>query len=175
MSVSFRITSEGGLAIERKLAGLVNAFGNLEPLMDYLGAALESSTIHRFEEERGPDGQRWKPSQRAIADAGKTLTDSGQLRSSITRRTSSDRVEIGTNKIYAGIHQFGSQEKVQVGAHTRTRKSSALPGGLTYSVAAFERQNNMPARPFLGLSSEDESELLATTADWVRLQLGDTA
>lgn len=168
MSVSFRITSEGGLAIERKLAGLVKAFGNLEPLMEGFGLYLESATIDRFENERGPDGQRWKPSLRARQQGGKTLTDRAQLRSSITSQAGPESVEVGTNKIYGGIHQFGGTIRPKNGEYLTFR----LPGGLGVRRV---KSVTMPARPFLGLSSEDENELLALTADYTRQQLGDGA
>lgn len=168
MSVSFRVTSEGGLAIERKLAGLVKAFGDLEPLMQGFGLYLESATIDRFENERGPDGQRWKPSLRARQQGGKTLTDSSQLRSSITSQAGPDSVEVGTNKIYGGIHQFGGTIRPKNGEYLTFR----LPGGLGVRRV---KSVTMPARPFLGLSSEDENELLALTADYTRQQLGEGA
>ncbi len=168
MSVSFRITSEGALAIERKLAGLVKAFGNLEPLMEGFGLYLESATIDRFENERGPDGQRWKPSLRARQQGGKTLTDRAQLRSSITSQAGPESVEVGTNKIYGGIHQFGGTIRAKNGEYLTFR----LPGGLGVRRV---KSVTMPARPFLGLSSEDENELLALTADYTRQQLGDGA
>ncbi|WP_298173935.1 phage virion morphogenesis protein [Novosphingobium sp.] len=168
MSVSFRVTSEGGLAIERKLAGLVKAFGDLEPLMQGFGLYLESATIDRFENERGPDGQRWKPSLRARQQGGKTLTDRPQLRSSITSQAGPDSVEVGTNKIYGGIHQFGGTIRAKNAEYLTFR----LPGGLGVRRV---KSVTMPARPFLGLSSEDENELLALTADYTRQQLGDGA
>lgn len=168
MSVSFRVTSEGTLAIERKLAGLVKAFGNLEPLMEGFGLYLESATIDRFENERGPDGQRWKPSLRARQQGGKTLTDRAQLRSSITSQAGPESVEVGTNKIYGGIHQFGGTIRAKNGEYLTFR----LPGGLGVRRV---KSVTMPARPFLGLSSEDENELLALTADYTRQQLGDGA
>ncbi len=168
MSVSFRITSEGAIAIERKLAGLVKAFGNLEPLMEGFGLYLESATIDRFENERGPDGRRWKPSLRARQQGGKTLTDRAQLRSSIMSQAGPESVEVGTNKIYGGIHQFGGTIRAKNGEYLTFR----LPGGLGVRRV---KSVTMPARPFLGLSSEDENELLALTADYTRQQLGEGA
>ena len=154
MVAQFGLSSEGGREIERKLAGLVEAFGDLEPLMAKLGIYLESATIERFETQTAPDGRKWEPSERAKRDNGKTLVDTSQLRSSITHSASSRSVEVGTNKIYAGVHQYGMNETVSVSAHSRTS-----PGGLTFAVDAFDRMMNTPARPFLGLSVEDETEL----------------
>lgn len=176
MTARFSIDSEGGQEIERRLGRLVGAFENLEPLMAKIGIYLESATILRFEDQRGPDGRKWQQSERARRDGGKTLVDTSQLRSSITHQSSARRAEVGTNKIYGGIHQYGMNESVSVSAHTRTVTSAfgkPLPGGLTYAVAGFERLMNMPARPFLGLSSEDEEEIGFLIEDHVSAAIGD--
>lgn len=175
MVASLRIWSQGQRHIEARMAALVHAFGDLEPLMTGFGVYLESATIDRFDRETDPDGVKWTPSKRAERDGGKTLTDSAQLRSSITSNAGSRSVEVGTNKIYAGVHNDGFDGTVSVSGHTRTVHSAfgkALPGGLTYAVDAFERHMVMPKRTFIGLSSEDESELLAQTADYSRAAMG---
>lgn len=115
-----------------------------------IAARLLSSTQQRFRDERGPDGTPWKKSIRARKgqrrdargrfdtgvnkSGGKTLTDTARLRRSITSHADAERAEVGTNVIYAGIHQFG---------------------GLTGRGHAVK----MPARPFLGLSADDEKEI----------------
>ena len=45
------------------LATLEDRARDTAPLMDRIGQAMESSTIERFNEERAPDGSRWKPSR----------------------------------------------------------------------------------------------------------------
>ncbi|WP_072381571.1 phage virion morphogenesis protein [Novosphingobium sp. NDB2Meth1] len=175
MTASFRIDSEGGQELERKLGRVVRAFEGLEPLMAGIGVYLEGSAQQRFQDQKGPDGRRWKPSQRALRDGGKTLIQSHLLEQSITSAATGRRVEVGTNRVYAGVHQFGFSGTVTVGAHTRTRRSSTLPGGLTYAVQSFERQMNMPARPFLGVSSEDETEIGLLIDEFLMDAFGATA
>jgi phage virion morphogenesis protein len=161
MSVEFRLETSGALAIERALAGLVMRFDDIEPLMSGIGVYLEGATIERFDTQSAPDGSRWSPSLRARTEGGKTLTDTSQLRSSITSEADSNSVAVGTNKIYAGIHQFGGTIRAKSAAGLRFQ----LPGGLGFRrVMAVE----MPARPFLGLSSEDETEILAQVEDYAR-------
>lgn len=118
----------------RRIARLLRAMGDLTPLMRVVGSILESSTIDRFEHGRGPDGAAWVPSMRALEQGGQTLVDKGLLRDSLTSRAEKDRVVIGTNLIYAGIHQFG--------------------GRAGRGLAA-----DLPARPFLGLSARDERDI----------------
>ncbi len=171
MSATFSITTKGALAIQRRLGALVEAFGDLTPLMEGFGVTLEAATLDRFDREEAPSGLAWEKSQRAIDEGGKTLTDTGMLRQSVHSVASGNKVEVGTNKIYAGIHQFGFSGSVTVGKHTRTIDRAfgkALKQPVTFEVDAFERLVNMPARPYLGLSAEDETELLAQAEDYAR-------
>lgn len=168
MVAQFNVTTQGGLEIERGLARLAAAFGDLTPLMEGIGLHLEGATLERFENERGPDGKRWKPSKRAQLDGGKTLSDSTQLRSSIVSEASGDQVAVGSNKIYAGIHQMGGI----IRAKTPKGLVFQLPGGLGYRRVM---QVELPARPYLGLSAEDETEIVALTEDYARDAMGGAA
>lgn len=161
----------GSAAIDARLAALAAANGDLSDLMDGIGLYLESSTIERFDAETDPDGKPWEKSQRAKDQGGKTLTDSGILKKSIAHRFSATDAEVGTNLIYAGPHQYGMNESVSVGAHSRTIRQAfgrSLPGGLTIQVGAFDRQMKMPKRSYLGISAEDETEILALAEDYER-------
>lgn len=161
MAVEFRLETSGAQAIERALAGLVARFDDIEPLMTGIGVYLEGATIERFDTVTAPDGSSWTPSIRAKTEGGKTLTDSTQLRSSITSDPDSRSVAVGTNKIYAGIHQFGGTIRAKSAAGLRFQ----LPGGLGFRRVM---EVEMPARPFLGLSAEDETEILAQIEDYAR-------
>ncbi|MGQ2942694.1 MAG: phage virion morphogenesis protein [Blastomonas fulva] len=169
-SLSMRVA--GSAAIDARLKALAAANGDLSYLMDGIGLYLESSTLERFETETDPDGRPWKKSQRAIKTGGKTLQRTPpRLRESITHRFSATDVEVGTNVIYAAPHQYGMDESVSVGAHSRTIYQAfgrSLPGGLTIQVGAFDRQMKMPKRSFLGINAEDETEILALAEDHER-------
>lgn len=178
MSAAFIIETTGARAIEARLAGLQRAFGDLEELMSGIGGYLEGATIDRFDREEAPDGSAWTKSERARRDSGKTLQDSGQLRSSIVSEADSKSVRVGTNKVYAGIHQFGFDGNVTVRGHARTIDQAfgkQLKAPVTFNVDAFERLLKMPARPFLGLSGEDEAEILAFAEDHAVRAMGGAA
>lgn len=115
---------------------------DMTEVMDEIGAALVTSTRHRFETQPSPAGRAWEPPARAQAQSGQTLVDTGRLRDSITHAPAARTVEVGTNVIYAGIHQFGGP----------IRRGGRQVG-------------TMPERPFLGLDQDDEAELTAIVAD----------
>lgn len=132
-----RVSIEDGA---RAVLGRLLALGaDLFPVMDEIGASLETSTRMRFETSIGPSGQPWKPSRRA----GKTLVDTGRLLASITHRADRTSVEVGSNVIYAAIHQFG-------GAAGRGHKTHIDP------------------RPYLGLDPHDAREIEDIASDHLR-------
>jgi len=109
-------------------------------LLDMIGATVESQTRRRIEEDKaGPDGTPWPAwSERyaATRHGGQSLLEGeGDLMDSLDYVASDDEVEVGSNLIYAAVHQFGSED---------------------------DSDQNIPARPYLGLSADDEAELEET-------------
>lgn len=145
--LSLEIRAEGGDHIESALARLVDRL----PLMRAIGAWLESSTRERFHTNRAPDGERWKPSLGAKLRGTPTLVEFGRLRDSYTHDASVDQVEVGTNVIYAAILHFGGVIKAKTAKGLRF----VVPGVGFRQVQSV----NMPARPQLGISTDDESEI----------------
>lgn len=128
-------------------------------LYDAIGAAMVVSTQMRFERQGGPDGSPWPPSIRAMVAGGKTLIDSARLLQSITHQADAAGVDIGTNAIYAAVHQFG--------ATIRATTARALRFELPGIGWVMRRSVRIPARPFLGLDAADEAEIMAIAGDWL--------
>lgn len=57
-----------------------------------------------FEKSITPDGKKWAPLK---VRRGQPLRDTGRLLASITPRSSASGFSVGTNVIYAAVHQFG--------------------------------------------------------------------
>lgn len=164
------VTIKGLLETQAVLNDLLDRVEDLSPLMAQLGAYGEESTRHRFESQKGPDGKAWEKSARAKAQGGQTLVDSGRLRDSITWRADKDSAEWGTNLVYAGAHQFGLDDPINVGAHTRLITQAfgrPLGFGVYQSVGEFSRNPNIPARPFAGIDGDDEDEIGAIIHDYL--------
>lgn len=139
---------------------------DLSPVMDEIGASLERSTVRRFETGTAPSGVPWKPSQRAGEQAGQTLVDTGRLRDSLGRQASEDEVIVGTNVVYAAIHQFGGKTPPVV-IRPRRKKALFWPG-LKHPVKKVQHPGSrVPARPFLGISSSDERRIGRIFAAWL--------
>lgn len=159
-----RITLTGKEAALDALADAAAAMDHPRPLFDEIGAALAVSTQMRFERGVGPDGNPWPPSLRAIVEGGRTLVDSARLMGSITHEATDSGVAVGTNLIYAAIHQFGGV--------IRPVSAPKLAFKLATGQKAFVDQVTIPARPFLGLDDDDETEIAAIAADWIRRVTG---
>ncbi|MBF0168793.1 MAG: phage virion morphogenesis protein [Alphaproteobacteria bacterium] len=127
---------------------------DLKPALNDIGMSMVVATQRRFETETDPLGRPWRPlsavtlAARAggrlyiksgkrltakaakVINSGRILRDSARLYQSITHAVSGQGVEIGSNLVYARIHQMGGQ-------------------------AGRGKKVTIPARPFLGLSKTD--------------------
>ena len=119
-----------------------------------IAEGLRTSTIERFQAEKSPEEKKWKQSIRAREEGGKTLTKSTALRSSIRSEASADGLAIGTNDIRAATHQFGDTRII------KAKRKKALRFRINGRwVSKKEVKVTIPARPFLGVSEEDEEEI----------------
>lgn len=143
-----------------------------------IGEYLLRSVEDRFRAEKDPEGKPWAPLSSAYKrrkKGPKILTERGRLRGSITYRASHDRVEVGTNVKYGRIHQLGGKIKqkarTQVLAFGKRGFLSHRAAGRRKTAVrvAFarlgERSFGIPARPYLGLSADDRSEIVAVIRD----------
>ena len=161
----------------KELAGYVERARNPRGMFENIGASLVTSTMHRFEQGKGPDGSPWPPSIRAIAHGGKTLIESARLMRSITFNASATGLELGSNVIYAAIHQLCGiirQAARTAVLHFKTNKRTgqsrfSKPGKADRAQKAKigARTIRMPARPFIGLDDDDNREILRIAEDWI--------
>ncbi|NVK42113.1 MAG: phage virion morphogenesis protein [Oceanospirillaceae bacterium] len=122
---------------------------NFNELLEGVGAEIESQTHRRLQEEKkSPDGESWQAWSDGYAQSRHSghslLMNEGELDDSIQFLVVGDEVHVGTNLIYAAIHQFGGED---VG-------------------------KDIAARPYLGLSDENVKDIEALINDWADEQLG---
>ena len=75
-------------------------------------------------------------------------------------------MEIGTNVAYAGVHQDGARTRPHTIAARRAR-ALAIPG-IGYRRKVNHPGSTIPARPFLGVSAQDQTIIHNLTEDWMR-------
>lgn len=125
-----------------------------DELMASLGALGESQTRRRISDEKtSPEGAPWAPNRRG----GDILVETGQhLLQSVAFTASSAEAEWGAAWEHAHVHQDG--------AVIVPKNAKALvfqSGGATYTA----KKVTIPARPFVGISDDNASEMLELVTD----------
>lgn len=173
VSITLTGADAASAALRRAAAQARNARG----LYDNIGASLVVSTQRRFETGTAPDGSPWPPSLRALAEGGKTLVLSARLKNSVTHEADDRGVSVGTNVVYAAIHQLGGaieQAARQQVIHFKRKRGGRVQFARANKKATFAqkvaigaRTITMPARPFLGIDADDEREIEAIAREWL--------
>ncbi len=121
----------------------------LKKPLEAIGKEVVSQTEERItNEQSAPDGTPWagwsgsyKEYKAKKQDGGAFLDASGALIDSLDYQATSDEVLVGSNLVYAATHQFGDESR------------------------------NIEARPFLGISQQNEKELLKVMNDAINREL----
>lgn len=147
--VQLQFRPEGLQAINDYITRLARALGDTRPLLEAVGGVVESQTRRRLgEDKEGPDGEAWPEWSERYAktrrQGHKLLENEGDLLDSIHYVVGTDAVEIGSGLVYAAIQHFGGEEAGQPA---------------------------LPARPFLGVGTDDAVELLDVLGDFGRRAL----
>lgn len=152
------------------LRGLDAGMRDTTPLMAQLSEFLWRSTGERFKTQTDPDGDPWQAlSPRYLAaksrNTNRILTLRGYLRNSVVKQHDAKTARVGSNSVYAAIHQFGGSTSAHL-IEPRYKKALAFGGAVRKSVQ--HPGSNVPARPFLGLSDADEKEIVEIALDFLR-------
>lgn len=126
--------------VEKALLEIAQKTSNLRPLMKNIAGIMADSTEENFKEEGRP---KWKDLSEKTKTArkktghypGQILQVSGQLALSVTTQYDETSAVIGSNKVYAAIHQLGGQ-------------------------AGKNKKTTIPARPYLRLPENDYHNIL---------------
>ncbi len=173
--MDIRIEDQG---VKRLLARIQRRTHSLTPAMNIIGQIVRTSIVRNFEKEGRP--QRWKAHSETTENRrGKgvsILREEGHLMNSIHSKAYKDRTVIGTNRVYAAVHQFGAKKgsfgafsiTQQVKAHVRNVR------GVRQNVKAHKRTReitlpfgDIPARPFMMVQTEDWDEIRESLSDYL--------
>ena len=177
------VTDEIGPAIER-LLGFVGGKG-MNLALDDIGEALLTSTRDRAAREVDPSGNAWaplSPRYKKLKDkkrpgVPRLKFDNHMLGDQLSHQVINNDLFVGTNAKYGAIHQFGGSIQIAarsqlMGFHQDKRTGEVGNRFASRKKANFEQwatlpahEIKMPARPWLGLSTEDDAEALAILGD----------
>lgn len=191
VSVTLSLEDEGA---HRKLTALLRRLTfPKEPFFKRVGQHMELSTGENFRRETAPDGTPWKKLAPATIkgrvrkklNPDGILRASGILRQSVSHQAGVDRVIWGARaqhagKSYARIHQLGGEIQVaeRKGKIYRHFNPKTLKTNGRFvkknrkhlrveDVTMPARTISIPARPYLGVSAADETEIYEIASEWV--------
>ena len=153
------------------LSQLRDRVDNPAPALSKIGERLTESTQARFNTSTGPDGQRWAPnSQATILDYLRGPKDAPRsgIYGKKTGKITAKGAGYAMNKkplVASGVlqdsidWQLSGREAVIIG----TDRFTEPPGGWDAGAAVHQfgsKNGKIPARPFLGVSADDERTIL---------------
>lgn len=155
------------------LTGIEGKLENSGGLMAQIAELLLDSTVERFQTGKAPDGTPWAPKSSTTIAAYEARKEPVSLKpligptkslSSITNFATSsgdDWARISSRAIQSAVMQFGAPQGAFgafMGIDKRGRRHfHSIPWG------------DIPARPFLGISDEDEENVMAAVKEWMAL------
>lgn len=170
----------------QRLGELQATTANLQPLFKKISSALLGRTQQNIQNEAAPDGTKWpglKPrtAARRIGTGRRgydhMLRNRGYLYGSLVSRSDANSATIGTNVIYAAIHNMGGEINMPERQHTiyqryNERTDTLNPRFVKRSGSNFARdvkikahKVKIPAREFLGFAEGDRKTVLAIAAE----------
>jgi phage gpG-like protein len=174
--ISFTLDDKGFDAGVQKLGGVLRT-GTIRAI----GVALVEVVNQRFESAKDPFGQKWAgllPAYALIKKGPGILRASGMLQRSITFTTSGSQVTVGSNRIYAAVHQFGATIKAKTPKGLAFSLGEAGPVGprggksKTGIVRVHVQSVTVPQRPYLGFGPNDQRAVMDVIAKEIATTFG---
>lgn len=191
----YEITTDD-LAAMTALNGIVRQIEDTAGFYKAVAQLLGDATRDRFRRETGPDGQPWQQLKRAtirrreamgqtpitILRSNSKGKSGSPLAGSINAMSDADSASIGTPVKHAAIHQFGGTIQIPARKGKIYRHKDPTTGMVGRTFVSKKDANDvtevdipaysitMPARPFLGVSTEDEADILDVANTWLEQQ-----
>jgi len=144
------------------LARVISIAGDVTPALKNIGEYEASATKRRFIDERDPDGNAWAPLnplyRQTKKGPGILRGETRSLSQIVWQLAGSSEVEIGSNEVYARIHNEGG---------IIVPKSAAA---LVFSMGGrtiITKSVKIPQRTFLGFSAADTDEIMDILRDYL--------
>ena len=167
--IGYTFDDKAFAAAVAKLSG-----GLSKGVMKAIGTGLVEVVNQRFESGTEPMGAKWHPLLPAYAAIKKgpgILRASLMLQRSVTFSVAGNQVTIGSNRIYAAVHQFGATIKPVRAKALAFRLGMAGPRGGKSSGIVRAKSVTVPARPYLGFGPKDQRSVMETLAVFLHHEL----
>ncbi|KZN57609.1 hypothetical protein N473_06950 [Pseudoalteromonas luteoviolacea CPMOR-1] len=134
--------------LSTQLNQMVSELSNPKALHQDIGEYLHLSTIERWDKEQAPDGSNWEPLKESTKknktkNTNSILRENDFLRDTLSYFADDGGVEFGSNRVQAALMQWGGTDDMASGPAA------------------------VPSRQFLGLTNDDEGEIIQLTEDFM--------
>ncbi|MGM3162397.1 phage virion morphogenesis protein [Dickeya undicola] len=162
---------------ENGLGELIQRLEHREPLMREMAAAMHDAVEENFASQGRPAWAGWSPRYAKKREGGKILQKSGRLAASISEYSDNDNATVGTNVVYARIHQEGGTINIAARSQQAHYKKDKSGRWRFSSAAAAEKTQwntlgsykiKMPARPFLHITEPDVDRMETTAQNYLQ-------
>ncbi len=166
-----------------QLGSLVSALDNPRPLLANIREYLTRAHRQRFLDQRAPDGTPWAPlspryRKRKQQNADSILVLRGYLMNTLRGVIDDEALAFGTDRPYGAAQHFGAEIEHQARDATlyfkRNRDGSVGNRFVKSGKSDFSQRANIgahstqiPARPWLGTSEDDDNHLVDMAKDYL--------
>lgn len=147
---------------------------NMKLVYQDIGEYLHQSHNERFDAEVGPDGKPWEPLAPATLKRKRTnkiLQERGYLKGLLRYQATNEFLAFGSDRVYAHIQHEGGT--IDIAARSQQLHFKISKDGTVGNRFVKKKNSNfaqwasmaaytidIPARPFIGLSAADRTEIL---------------
>ncbi|UCX05432.1 phage virion morphogenesis protein [Shewanella glacialimarina] len=139
---SVRVETKGLPELNKALQHLLEQGQDMSAVYQEIGEYLLQTHQQRFIDQQAPDGTPWEPLSSTTIErktrTDRVLTEEGTLADTLHYQLNQAGLDFGSNQEYAAIHQFG---------------------GTTSPFSMFSNQD-IPARPFIGIASFEQDYII---------------
>lgn len=97
--------------VQEYLENLQLSESKKQEMLANIGTLVVFQTRQRFKTKQSPEGVKWTPWSKEYAktrhNGHSLLEDEGHLKQSIVSKVSGNKLEVGSDEIYSGTHQYG--------------------------------------------------------------------
>ena len=163
IDIQFTIDSK---ELQNQLDQLAERCTQRQPLMRQIAGVMEAGVQDNFAAGGRP---QWLPLNANFMGPVKSstkslLVKSGTLKGSINSLSDNNSAIVGTNVVYAGIHNFGGQTKPHV---IRPKHKKALKFNGRYVKKVNHPGSKIPKREFLVLTDDEIEEISHTISKYL--------
>lgn len=162
-----RINIDGLEAAQRQLLRIIERGGNLSPVFHDMGEHMVNSTHDNFENSVTPDGEPWAANSEATFAAMLGASDtnkSGRLNRRGANKVASKQPLIANHTLMQSIHYEAASTGVTIGTNLVYGAMMHFGG----TKAEYPHLwGDIPARNYLGASSEDATILTDLVANYL--------